>query len=75
MSGLLATQFVQKEKNKIDIRVVVDQSKFDNKQRSILINNAKAKLGNSIEFNIEELEELPRTKNGKARQAICSIEN
>ncbi|MBH0060468.1 phenylacetate--CoA ligase family protein [Pseudoalteromonas sp. NZS71] len=75
VSGLLATQFVQKEKNKIDIRVVVDQSKFDNKQRSILINNAKAKLGNSIEFNIEELEELPRTKNGKARQAICSIEN
>ena len=75
VSGLLATQFYQKERNQIYIRVVVEQIKFDNKQRSILINNAKAKLGSSIEFNIEVLEEIPRTKNGKTRQAICCIKS
>ena len=73
VNGLISLQFIQVIKGEIAIRVVTDKNLFDDKQRLILINNAKDKLGKSITFSIDEVHAIPRTKNGKIRQAICSL--
>ncbi|MBT2153192.1 phenylacetate--CoA ligase family protein [Pseudoalteromonas tetraodonis] len=73
VEGLIATQFIQDKKNEITILVVTDKEKFDQKQISILIANAKSRLGMSITFDVKKVEKLPRTNNGKIRQAICSL--
>ena len=71
--GLIASQFIQDKKNEITILVVTDKNKFNNEQCSILTKNAKERLGESISFKIQEVNNIPRTKNGKIRQAICSL--
>ena len=73
VKGLFAAQFIQKVKNTITILVVVDRALFDASQQDKLIKNTKEKLGKSILVSIEITDSIPRTKNGKMRQAICSI--
>ena len=74
VNGIIALQFIQVIKGEITVRVVTDKNLFDDKQRLTLINNAKEKLGESITFSIDEVNAIPRTKNGKIRQAICSLQ-
>jgi phenylacetate-CoA ligase len=74
VDGLLSCQFIQDEVNLINILVVVDKNRFDKKQEGILIANAKTRLGNSISFLITPVDSLPRTRNGKVRQAVCNVE-
>lgn len=73
VDGLIASQFIQDKKNEITILVVTDKNKFNNEQCSILTKNAKERLGKSISFKIQEVKSIPRTKNGKIRQAICLL--
>lgn len=73
VDGIIALQFVQVIKDEITILVVSDKNLFNGKQRLILTNNAKERLGKSITFFIEEVNSIPRTKNGKIRQAVCSL--
>ena len=71
--GLLACQFVQAEPKSIDVLAVVDEKKFDNKQALYLKNNVKERLGKNMQVSIRYVNALPRTKNGKVRQAVCSL--
>ena len=73
VDGLIASQFIQDKKNEITILVVTDKNKFNNEQCSILTKNSKERLGESISIKIQEVNDIPRTKNGKIRQAICSL--
>ncbi|MDD1792971.1 phenylacetate--CoA ligase family protein [Enterovibrio sp. ZSDZ42] len=74
VEGLLATQFLQSVWNHIEVEAVVDPLIFDDKQQQILINNTKARLGKSMEISVKIVEKIQKTKNGKTRQAICTIE-
>lgn len=74
VDGLISCQFIQEKTDTIKILVVVDDS-FTVKQEQILISNTKERVGQSISVLVERVQILPRTKNGKVRQAICSVED
>ncbi|KQA24108.1 exopolysaccharide biosynthesis protein VpsH [Vibrio metoecus] len=73
VNGLLATQFLQKDVNKITVLVVVESRVFDMTQEEILIKNTKDRIGKNICVEIVKVDSIPKTKNGKTRQAICLI--
>ncbi|HFG1570791.1 TPA: exopolysaccharide biosynthesis protein VpsH [Vibrio cholerae] len=73
VNGLLATQFLQKDVNKITVLVVVESRVFDMTQEEILIKNTKDRIGKNICVEIVKVDAIPKTKNGKTRQAICLI--
>lgn len=71
--GLLATQFVQESIGKVHILAVINHKVFNDACAEKLIANTKERLGRSTEVSIEHVESIPLSKNGKLRQAICSI--
>ncbi|EGR2467505.1 TPA: exopolysaccharide biosynthesis protein VpsH [Vibrio cholerae] len=73
VNGLLATQFLQKDVNKITVLVVVESRVFDMTQEEVLIKNTKDRIGKNICVEIVKVDSIPKTKNGKTRQAICLI--
>lgn len=75
VKGLLATQFVQDELKAIEVKAVVDSRFFDKQQEQVLIANTKARLGQSMEVFVTIVDKIPKTKNGKTRQAICAIKD
>ncbi|MBQ4834141.1 phenylacetate--CoA ligase family protein [Pseudoalteromonas sp. MMG010] len=72
VKGVLACQFYQQQKEKIEIRVVVEPNVFDEQQKAILIHNTHERVGYSIEVQVNEVPQLEQTKAGKIRQAICT---
>jgi phenylacetate-CoA ligase len=73
VEGLIATQFTQNSYEEIKVLVVVESSLFSAAQESQLIKNVQDRLGKSIKVSIEIVDSIPKTKNGKSRQAICTI--
>ncbi|MGK2236561.1 MAG: phenylacetate-CoA ligase [Pseudomonadota bacterium] len=70
VEGLLGSQFVQKKDLSIDVLVVVDGALFNKTQEDKLILNTKERLGASIKVSVKTVDAIPRTKNGKVKQAI-----
>ena len=75
VKGLLASQFVQDRAACIQAVVVIDPEVFDNAQKQQLITNIKDRLGQSMSVEVKAVDSIPRTKNGKVRQAICNIKD
>lgn len=73
VNGLIATQFIQNKANTIEVQVVVDIVLFDAEQKQILIDNTKARLGQKMEVFVKIVDTIQKTKNGKTRQAICTV--
>lgn len=73
VSGVLGSQYIQKEHGKISVHVVCDDQ-FGSEQESKLIENVKDRLGRDIVVETVQVESLIRTKNGKVKQAICLVE-
>ncbi|ENM5756330.1 exopolysaccharide biosynthesis protein VpsH [Vibrio mimicus] len=73
VNGLIATQFLQNSRDKVVILAVVDSLRFDLVQEEILIKNTKDRIGRNIYIEIRKVESIPKSKNGKVRQAICKI--
>lgn len=73
VAGLIATQFTQECNEQVKVLVVVESSLFLAAQELQLIKNVQDRLGKSINVIIEVVDSIPKTKNGKLRQAICTI--
>jgi phenylacetate-CoA ligase len=73
VGGLIATQFIQDVANEVILLVVVDDQKFTQKDEMLLIKNTQGRLGKTIKVSVKKVVVIPRTKNGKVRQAICSL--
>lgn len=74
VEGIQGSQYVQDSLNEIVVNVVVDNS-FTEEQSEKLVANVRSRLGEKMRVRIEKVEQLLRTKNGKVRQAICSIKD
>lgn len=75
VNGLLGSQFVQETRDEIEAVVVIDPSRFDEEQAALLTKNIRDRLGAGVRVKISPVESLPRTANGKVRQAICKVQN
>lgn len=73
VKGLIATQFKQDHPNQIEVQAVVNAQVFDKQQERILTDNTKARLGRSMDVFITIVDQIQKTKNGKTRQAICTL--
>jgi phenylacetate-CoA ligase len=73
VEGIIATQFIQDSYDEIKVLVAVENSIFLAPQELQLIKNVQDRLGKSIKVVIEVVDSIPKTKNGKSRQAICTI--
>lgn len=73
IAGLIATQFIQDSYKQIKVLVVVDSTIFVESEQMQLVTNVQDRLGKSINVSINVVESIPKTKNGKSRQAICTI--
>lgn len=73
IDGVLEIQFIQKQKYQIEVLVVANPIFFGEEQKIKIRDNIKERLGKSIEVKITLVDEIPRTKLGKFRQAICEI--
>lgn len=75
IDGLLACQFIQNELDYIEVLAVVDEELFSESQAQQLRKNVRERLGQSMNVEIKHVDALPRTRNGKVRQAVCSIKD
>ena len=75
VGGLLATQFIQDSINEVTVLVVVDSDKYKPSDELALIDNIKSRLGVETIVLVKKVDTIPRTKNGKVRQAICNIKD
>lgn len=73
VSNVKEAQLYQKNKNSITIRVVKGVGFDDEKDTRVLITSAQERLGHDIKINIEFLDSIPRTKNGKLRFVVSEI--
>ena len=73
VKGIVKTQFIQNDINKVNINMVVDVNEYDNYQKSVLLNNLRSRLGNKIVLEINLLENIPTAKSGKFRFIINNI--
>tara|TARA_B110001469_G_C9630553_1_gene315391 strand:+ start:766 stop:2154 length:1389 start_codon:yes stop_codon:yes gene_type:complete len=75
VKGLMKTQFVQNDLNKIIINLVVNNNKFDAYQKSIFLKNIRLRLGEKINIQLNLMDNIPNTKSGKFRFVINNIKN
>lgn len=75
IDGLLACQFVQHKAQEVEVWTVRDESIFGTLQENQLINNTKGRLGEKMNIIVKYVDALPRTKNGKIRQAVCNVKD
>jgi len=75
VGGLLATQFIQDSINEVTVLVVVDSDKYKPSDELALIDNIKSRLGVETIVLVKKVDAIPRTNNGKVRQAICNIKD
>lgn len=73
--GLLETQFVQNKAGEVEILVVIDKHAFNQTSETKLIQNTKDKLGHKMNVIINKVPQIARTKNGKFKQAICTVKS
>ncbi len=74
VQGILGCQYVQNNKRSIGVRVV-SSPLFTEKEKNKLIKNIRSRLGDSMLVEIMITDNLLRSKSGKVRQAICTIED
>lgn len=72
MTSIEGSQIIQKEYDQIIIKIV-PRSEYKDSDTDVLIKGLQERLGEDVKINIEFIDELPRTKNGKFRWVISEV--
>lgn len=72
IKGMLEAQVVQNSLNRITINVVPAHD-FSDQTCDTLFKNARERVGNDTEIDIQSVQQLNRTGNGKLRNVICNV--
>jgi phenylacetate-CoA ligase len=72
--GIKQSQIVQTEVGKITINIIIDDN-FSKKDINLLKNEIFVRFGESIDYEINEVTEIPRGANDKFRFIISDIKN
>lgn len=72
VNGILECQFVQEELHRIRV-LLVPTADFSDRDRSILTNNLKDRLGSKIQLDFEIIAQIPRGPGGKFRAVVSRI--
>lgn len=58
-------QFIQNSKDKIQIKIVVDEKKYKNEYDNLIINEMIYRFGEDMVFDVIKVKEIAREKSGK----------
>ena len=72
LSGIAEAQIVQDEIDAIKVRLV-PLGEFVKGDQQALMENARKRLGSNIEIELELVDSIARTGNGKFRSVVCNI--
>ncbi|HEX7952346.1 MAG TPA: phenylacetate--CoA ligase family protein [Burkholderiales bacterium] len=72
VEGILEAQIRQDSADQIRILVVPSPS-FGDLTRETLLRNARNRLGESIDLEVEPVDSIPRTGNGKVKGVVCTV--
>jgi len=66
-NGILKLQVLQNEINKIELLIVIDEAIYNKQIENKFIQNWRDRIGNSMELNITQVNDIPVEKSGKYR--------
>ena len=69
-NAIVKVQIIQEEMKKIVIKLVVDKKQYKKEFEDLIISEAKAKLGNDMEIEINIVDDIKREKSGKYRMIV-----
>lgn len=72
-NAVVKVQIVQEEMKKIIIKLVVDKKQYKKEFEDLIISEAKAKLGNDMNIEINVVADIKREKSGKYRMIINNV--
>lgn len=74
-NAVIRAQFIQKRMDEIDVLLEVEDEKFGDKEKALLLDEFRHKFGSSMKVNIIVVNEIPREKSGKFRMIVNQVEN
>lgn len=72
-NAVVKVQIVQEKMKKIIIKLVVDKKQYKKEFEDLIISEAKAKLGNDMDIEINIVDDIKREKSGKYRMIINNV--
>ncbi len=72
VSGVISSQFIQNEERRIQVNILTT-SDFGDECLDHLEHKLHALLGKKMQFDIDIVQQLERTRNGKVRQINCRV--
>lgn len=64
-NSIINMQFIQKDLSKIVVKIVVDQQKFTEHDKTSIINEMEYRFGSDMEFETQIVDKIDREKSGK----------
>lgn len=74
VEGIIKSQIIQDNVEEINVNIV-KTSKFDDKQKEVLLRELRYRLGEKIKININMQGDIPTTKSGKLKFVISNLNN
>lgn len=72
MKNIIESQIIQEDLDLLVVKLVVNE-KFSKNEEKILIKAFKERLGNEVDIEIEYLDFIPKTENGKFKWVVSRI--
>jgi phenylacetate-CoA ligase len=72
MSGIYETQIIQSGPARLLLKIVIDPS-FTEKNRDDLLYEVWKRSGSAMKVDIEVVDSIPKSKNGKFRSVVSNI--
>jgi phenylacetate-CoA ligase len=72
VDGVLEAQIRQDRIDRIDI-FVVPTAGYSTTVETRLRTNARDRLGGAVQINVQAVDSIPRTRNGKLRSVVCNV--
>ncbi len=72
VEGVLEAQIRQDRRDIVTICIVPSPG-YGNRTRSVLLSNARCRLGNKVTLEIKLVDAIPRTGNGKFKSVVCNV--
>ncbi len=72
MEGILEAQIRQDRLDALTM-LVVPSATFNDRTRETLQSNARYRLGDGVALEIQLVDSIPRTKNGKFKGVVCNV--
>ncbi|MDH3443513.1 MAG: hypothetical protein OEN50_06280 [Deltaproteobacteria bacterium] len=69
-NSIVEAQIIQTSERRIALRLVPDRKKYQSEHATLVVVEMRKRLGQAVKIEVEEIEQIPRSANGKMRAVI-----